>query len=58
MKTENIEAFLDRRLSAIEQGLKEGVRREVDMRRRQGLPLVVSNNGKVETIQAPDKKRS
>ena len=56
MKTENIAAYLDRRLTAIEQGLKEGVRREVDMRRRLGMPLVVSNNGKVETIQASDKK--
>jgi len=57
MKAENSNTYLDRLITTIEQGLKEGIRREVESRRRQGLPLVVSNSGKVEIVQPTGKKR-
>ena len=39
--------FLEKRLDAICEGLKEGVRREVARLRKLGLPIYVSENGKV-----------
>ena len=39
--------FLQRRLLAIGEGLKEGVRREVRRLRELGLPVYVADNGTV-----------
>lgn len=40
-------AHLDERLDAICDGLREGIRREVQRLRRLGLPVFVAHNGKV-----------
>lgn len=42
--------FLDRRLDAIAEGLKEGVRREVQRLREQGLPVYVDKDGSVVAL--------
>jgi len=48
MHPRNIDpALLQRRLDQISDGLKEGVRREVQRLRRLGLPVYVGSNGKV-----------
>ncbi len=48
MHPRNIDpALLQRRLDQISDGLKEGVRREVQRLRRLGLPIYVGSNGKV-----------
>ena len=39
--------FLQKRLLAIGEGLKEGVRREVRRLREHGLPIYVADNGTV-----------
>ena len=48
--------FLNQRLDAIAEGLKEGVRREVQRLRECGLPVYVAKNGTVVALppQAPD----
>lgn len=43
--------FLQQRLEAISEGLKEGVRREVARRRKLGLPIYVAENGTVVDLQ-------
>ncbi|MFQ5472786.1 MAG: hypothetical protein ACE5FA_07880 [Dehalococcoidia bacterium] len=54
--------YLEKRLDAICDGLKEGVRREVRRLRRLGLPVYVADNGKVvsRTVDpvAPDDSAS
>lgn len=44
--------FLEDRLRAISEGLKEGVRREVARLTELGLPIYVADNGKVIDLQA------
>lgn len=44
------QSFLDELLSKIREGLVEGVRQEVERRRRLGLPLYIARNGGVEAI--------
>ena len=57
MHPRNIDqALLQRRLDQISDGLKEGVRREVQRLRRLGLPIYVGSNGKVIALQ-PDHLR-
>ncbi len=46
-------AFLRRRLDAICEGLKEGVRREVARLRREGLPVFVIEDGNVVDCASP-----
>ena len=56
MHPRNIDqALLQRRLDQISDGLKEGVRREVQRLRRLGLPIYVGSNGKVIALQ-PDRR--
>lgn len=43
-------AFLKQRLAAIAEGLKEGVRREVQRLRERGLPVYVAKNGTVVAL--------
>ena len=53
--------FLQKRLEAISEGLKEGVRREVRRLRQLGLPIYVARNGKVvdlQSEQAPPNRRA
>jgi hypothetical protein len=54
------QSFLDELLSKIREGLVEGVRQEVERRRRLGLPLYIARNGGVEAImldrEPPPKK--
>jgi hypothetical protein len=47
--------FLQQRLEAISEGLKEGIRREVARRRKLGLPIYVAENGTVVNRQTSDK---
>ena len=48
MHPRNIDpALLQRRLDQISEGLKEGVRREVQRLRQLGLPIYVGSNGNV-----------
>jgi hypothetical protein len=42
--------FLKQRLETISKGMKEGIRREVEMRRKLGLPIHISRDGKVVDI--------
>lgn len=49
--------FLQQRLVAISQGLKEGIRREVAHLRKLGLPIYVAENGTVVNRQTSDKPR-
>lgn len=42
--------FLNQRLDAIAEGLKEGVRREVQRLRERGLPVYVAQNGTVVAL--------
>ena len=54
-------AFLQQRLEAISEGLKEGVRREVRRLRELGLPIYVARDGKVVDLQPelpPKNQRS
>jgi len=51
MHPRNIDpALLQRRLDQISDGLKEGVRREVQRLRQLGLPIYVGSNGKVVSM--------
>ncbi|MCP3905995.1 MAG: hypothetical protein GY715_20415 [Planctomycetes bacterium] len=43
-----------RRLDEIERGLREGIRREVERRRRLGLPVYVAENGRV--VERPERR--
>ena len=48
MSNDNADSeFLQKRLDMISEGLKEGIRREVQRLREQGLPVYVAHNGKV-----------
>ena len=50
--------FLQHRLEAICEGLKEGIRREVARRWKLGLPIYVADNGTVvnrQTSQTPQR---
>jgi hypothetical protein len=60
MHPRNIDpALLQRRLDQISNGLKEGVRREVQRLRRLGLPVYVGSNGKVVAMPPnPPTERS
>ena len=49
-KTED--ALLDKRLDDICEGFAEAIDREVERRRREGLPIYVGENGKVVDLQA------
>lgn len=49
-KTED--TLLDKRLDDICAGLTEAIDREVERRRREGLPIYVAENGKVIDLQA------
>ena len=49
-KTED--ALLDKRLDDICEGLTEAIDREVERRRREGLPIYVAEDGKVIDQQA------
>lgn len=54
-------AYLQKRLEAISEGLKEGVRREVQRLRELGLPIYVDRDGKVVDLQGelpPENHRS
>ncbi len=43
---------MQRRLEAIRDGLKEGVRREVERLEKLGLPIWVVENGKIVVIES------
>ena len=48
MHSENVDrSFLEERLRAIGEGLKEGVRREIMRLTELGLPIYVADNGRV-----------
>lgn len=49
--------FLQKRLEAISEGLKEGIRREVQRLRELGLPIYVVRNGKVVDLQTKQALR-
>ena len=44
---------MQQRLEAIREGLKEGVRREVERLEKLGLPIYVGENGKIVVIEPP-----
>lgn len=48
--------ILKRRLDQIEEGLREGIRREVARLRRLGLPVYVAENGRV--VERPEPRPS
>ena len=48
-KTED--ALLDKQLDDICEGFAEGIDREVERRRREGLPIYVAKDGKVIDLQ-------
>ena len=52
--SESDREFLRRRLDAICEGLKEGVRREVARLRREGLPVYVVEDGNVVDRAGPE----
>jgi chromosome condensin MukBEF MukE localization factor len=57
MHPRNIDpALLQRRLDQISDGLKEGVRREVQRLRRLGLPIYVGSNGKVLAMSSENRQ--
>jgi hypothetical protein len=47
--------FLQQRLEAISEGIKEGIRREVARLRKLGLPIYMAENGTVVNRQTSDK---
>ena len=49
------EALLDREMDDICEGLPEAIDREVARLRREGLPIYVSENGKVIDLQAANQ---
>ncbi len=48
-------ALLKQRLDDICDGLREAIDREVARLRREGLPIYVSENGRVVDLQATDR---
>ena len=46
-----IDALLDQRLAAIESGVKQAIRHEVDSLYKQGLPIIVAENGTIIDLQ-------
>jgi len=55
-KTED--TLLDRRLDDICEGFREGIDREVERRRREGLPIYVAENGKIIDLQVADSSET
>ncbi len=51
------DALLDKRMDDICEGFKEAIDREVERRRREGLPIYVAENGKVVDLQEAASKR-
>ncbi len=49
--------FLEERLDAISEGLKEGVRREVERLTELGLPIVVADNGHIVDRQTKPRRQ-
>ena len=49
------EVLLDREMDAICAGLREGIAREVARLRREGLPIYVSDNGKIVDLQEVER---
>lgn len=49
--------FLKKRLEQIAEGLKEGIRREVERLRKLGLPIYVEQNGKIIDLQKNPRKQ-
>lgn len=45
------DAFLEQRLDAICDGSRKAIDREVERRRKAGLPIYVSENGRVVDLQ-------
>jgi biotin operon repressor len=45
------EALLEQRLDDICEGLREAIDREVETLRREGLPIYVSDNGRIIDLQ-------
>ncbi len=50
-KNNDNDAFLEQRLDAICYGLRKAIDREVERRRITGLPIYVSENGRVVDLQ-------
>ncbi len=48
-------AFLEQRLREMRDGLTEAIDREVETLRREGLPIYVSDNGKVRDLQQAER---
>ena len=48
---------MQRRVEAIREGLKEGVRREVERLEKLGLPRCVGENGKIVVIEPRRRTR-
>ncbi len=51
-RDESPSGSMQRRLEAIREGLKEGVRREVERLEKLGLPIYVGENGKIVVIES------
>ena len=49
--------FLKKRLEQIAEGLKEGIRREVERLKRLGLPIYVEQHGKIIDLQKNPRKQ-
>jgi len=48
-------AVLDRRVQEMVDGLSDAIDREVERREREGLPIHVSENGRVVNLQGQSK---
>ena len=51
------ERLLDKQLDEICDGLREAVDREVETLRREGLPIYVSDNGRVVDLQKQEPRQ-
>jgi hypothetical protein len=49
--------FLEERLDAISEGLKEGIRREVERLAGLGLPIFIADNGRVVDLQKQEPRQ-
>ncbi len=54
---ETEEQIHDKQLDAICDGLREAVDREVEMLQREGLPIYVSDNGRVVDLQKQEPRQ-
>ena len=52
---DNNDALLEKRLDDICAGFREAIDREVEALRREGLPIYVSDNGKVVDLQQKEE---